>query len=124
MRWSNSKTCKDTMDKTDIKEYYYIDFEFGRFIYPCEVDQRITDYGVLSQYVNNVYTEEEIDAIIAEMIIRHPYIENSMCIILNVKHVVVGEYEEYYHMLNFKNFDYENQERGNTTVKYKYEINK
>ena len=99
-----------------MKEEYYIDEENIRYCYPYDIDRRITDatnYGVLEKYIGKKFTREEIDQIISEMVINHPYIDNSKHL-----HVSIMRNRSYYHILDFCNYDYDNQERGDLNIKY------
>lgn len=81
-------------------------------IYPKEVSFFVKDLGIFEQHVGKEYTEQEIKAIIADLIMNPPYVEGSMH--LKVSVLYNGGY---YHILNFKNFNYQNQEKGNLTIK-------
>ena len=60
--------------------------------------------------------EDEMDKIIAEMILRHPYIDNSKRLSL-----AVMRNQSYYHILEFRNYNYNKQEKGNESIKYETE---
>lgn len=94
-------------------EEYYIDEKSIRCQYPYEADKRVTDYGVLTKYIGKKFSRKEMDKIIAEMIIKHPYIDNSKCL-----HIAVMRNRSYYHILEFRNYKYENEVKGNTGIKY------
>ena len=106
-----------------MKEYYII--KYISYCYPFEISKNTKNYGVLNDYIGKYYTQEEIDEIICEMIKRHPYIENSMNIKIeierNVERYVNGKRRiarEFYHILDFRNYNYNNQKRGGTEIKY------
>lgn len=99
-----------------MEEYYYISKRSIQYCYPCEYDKTVTEYGVLEKYIGKRYTREEMDKIIAEMIIRHPYIEGSMRLNLSVMKFNKGR--SYYHMLDFRNYNYKNQKKGNMDIKF------
>lgn len=94
-------------------EVYYIDEKSIRCCYPYEADKRIIDYGVLTKYIGKMFSRKEIDKIISEMIIRHPYIEGSKKL-----HMAVMRNQSYYHILDFHNYNYGKQEKGNGSIKY------
>lgn len=58
-----------------------------------------------------------IDKIIAKMILKHPYIDNSMNLKLSIMRKT-AKVDSFYHILNFRNYNYENQVKGDTTIKY------
>lgn len=97
-----------------MKKEYYIN-EYITYCYPYEVNRRITDYGILEQYMNKKFTRKEIDEIICEMILKHPYVPHSMFIKMSIM-----KNNEYYHILNFKNDNYDKQKNVNKSIKYKY----
>lgn len=99
---------------------YFID-DFMAYCYPYDVSKKVTDYGVLSEYIGKRYNRDEIDKIICELIMKHPYIEHSMWLNLSVM------WEEkntsgYYHILNLKNDNHDNQSKGNMAIKYEKEV--
>lgn len=98
-----------------MKEEYYIEEKSIRYCYPCETDRRITekDYGVLTNYIGKKFTREEMDQIVSEMVLRHPYVSNAMHL-----HLAVMRNRSYYHILDFHNYDYKNQERGDVSIRY------
>ena len=95
---------------------YFID-NFITYCYPYEVSKVTKDYGVLSEYIGKRYNRDEIDKIICELIMKHPYIEHSMWLKLSImweKENVIG----YYHILNFENDNDEKQSKGSLEIKY------
>lgn len=94
-------------------EEYYIDEKSIRYCYPYETDKKVTDYGVLAKYIGKKFSEREMDKIISEMILRHPYIDNSMSL-----HLSVMKNHSYYHILNFHNYDHNKQKKGDSSIKY------
>ncbi|RHO95795.1 hypothetical protein DW019_11120 [Clostridium sp. AF37-5] len=97
-------------------EEYYINEKSIRYCYPYETDKKVTDYGVLAEYIGKKFSRKEMDKIIAEMILRHPYIDSSMRLYLDVM-----RNQSYYHMLVFHNYNYNKQEKGNESIKYETE---
>lgn len=100
-----------------MQEEYYIDENSIRYCYPYETDNKATDYGVLSNYIGKKYSRKEMDKIVAEMILRHPYIKGSMRLHLNVM-----RNQSYYHMLTFKNYAYKKQEKDDMSIKYEIKL--
>ena len=98
---------------TIMNNCFYIDEKSIRCCYPYEDEEKITSYGVLEKYIGRKYTREEIDQIIAELIMSHPYIEGSMRL-----HITIMRNRSFYHILDFRNYDYGKQKRGNPEVKY------
>lgn len=95
---------------------YFID-DFMTYCYPYDVSHRIYNYGVLSDYIGKYFNRDEIDKIICELFIRHPYIENSMRLKLSVMWVE-GNTTGYFHILDFRNDNYKKQNRGDLDIKY------
>lgn len=91
---------------------YYID-ERIEFCYPYEPSQYTNISGELQKHIRKMYSRDEMDEIICELIRRHPFIENSMHIKIYVRHN-----NNFYHILTFKNDNYEEQQRGSLEVKY------
>lgn len=100
---------------------YYINPHIT-YCYPYDVTQYIDKsevFGVLEQYMYKVYTRDEIDKIICELIIKHPYIDHSMHIGINIMWMDERNVRGYYHILNFKNDKYDKQKRKiNPIIKY------
>lgn len=95
---------------------FYIDFKTIRMCYPREVSEYVVDYGVLKQYKDKKYTLKEINEIAAELIVKMPYISNSMHIKINIM-----SNRSYHHMLVINNYDYDKQEREkDSRIKYLY----
>ena len=95
---------------------YYID-DFITYCYPYEVSKSTKNYGVLTQYIGKTFNRNEIDKIICEMIMNHPYIEGSM----DLKIRIMWEEEGimgYYHSLDFTNDNDEKQNKGSLEIKY------
>lgn len=51
------------------------------------------------------------------MILKHPYIDNSMNLKLSIMRKT-AKVQSFYHILNFHNYNYENQVKGDTAIKY------
>ena len=95
---------------------YFIDANI-RYCYPYKVSKKVEEYGVLSEYIGKRYNRDEIDKIICEMIMKHPYIKGSMFLELLV---MWGKDNTYgtYHIFTFKNDNYKEQEKGDLEIKY------
>lgn len=87
------------------------------YCYPEDYSRTTKNYGVLKQYINKKYNREEIDKIICELITKHPYIENSMDLEINIMWETKNAVG-YYQMLTFENDNFERQTKGNLTIKY------
>ena len=85
---------------------FYIDFRTIRMIYPRQVSTYVEDYGILEQYKDKKYTLKEINEIVADLVTKTPYINNSMDIKINIM-----SNRGYHHMLVIRNYDYDKQER-------------
>ena len=85
---------------------FYIDFSHITRIYPRETSKRVQNFGVLEQFKDNKYTLREINEIIAELMVKTPFIKGSMEIKLTV-----NSNRGYHHILVFKNYEYEKQNR-------------
>ena len=95
---------------------YFID-TYMAYCYPYEVSKKVTNYGVLSEYIGKYYDRHEIDKIICRLIMKHPYIEGSMWLELSVmwkEENTTG----YYHHLTFKNENDYKQNKGSLEIKY------
>ena len=95
---------------------YFID-DYITYCYPYETRKSTKDYGMLSKYIGKYFNRDEADKIICELIMRHPYIENSMEVELRImweEKNITG----FYHILNFKNDNFKNQTKGSLEIKY------
>ena len=102
-----------------MKEYFYIETESIRYCYPYECSKTAKSYGVLEPYIGKHYTREEIDKVIAELITRHPYIEGSMSLHVDIiRKTSPDSLDSYFHMLEFQNYEYGKQEKGDTQIKF------
>ena len=98
---------------------YYIDSHMT-YCYPYETSQKVTEYGVLSKYIGKFFDRNEIDNIICELIMKHPYISHSMSLTIRVMwsdENVSG----YYHILDFHNDNADNQRKTSLQIKYEEE---
>lgn len=87
------------------------------YCYPYEHSRTTKDYGILEQYMGIRYSREEMDKIICELITKHPYIENSMGLGIDIMWETENA-EGYYHILSFDNDDFELQPKGDLSIKY------
>lgn len=95
---------------------YYINKTIS-YCYPYDYSRITQDYGVLQEYMGKEYSQEEIDKIICELIIRHPYVDNSMQLDINImweNETSIG----YYHILTFHNDNYKKQTKSNLAIKF------
>ena len=83
---------------------YFID-DFITYCYPYDVSRMTQNYGVLSNYIGKYFNRDEIDEIICELIMRHPYVENSISLHLSVQWTD-GNTVGYYHFLAFVAHNY------------------
>lgn len=97
---------------------YFIDDNIT-YCYPCEVSKKITQYGKLEKYIGKKYTRKEINKVISKLINQIPYVPGSMYLKINVC-TLSDDREEFYHTLNFKNFNYKEQERRNSSILFLY----
>lgn len=98
-----------------MKEYFIN--KIISYYYPYDHSRTTKNHGVLEQYMDKKYNREEMDKIICELITKHPYIDNSMHLGINI----MWETENaigYYHTLTFINDNYEKQTKGDLTIKY------
>ena len=106
---------KKKLDEITERKYFV---EKGiEYCYPYGIGKNTKNYGVLIHYIGKEYTRDEIDKIICEMIIKHPYISGSMSLGIIIswrEDNVEGIYQD----LNFENIDYRNQSMGCTTIFY------
>ena len=87
------------------------------YCYPFDYSRVTKEYGVLEQYMGKQYNREEIDKIICELITKHPYVEKSMSLDINIMWES-GNSIGYYHMLTFENDNYKKQEKSNLVIKF------
>lgn len=95
---------------------YYID-NLITYCYPYKGSKSTKNYGVLSKYIGKYFNRSEMDKIICELIMKHPYIENSMFLELSGMWTE-GNTTGYYHVLNFENDNCEKQNKGSLEIKY------
>ena len=89
------------------EKVFYIDCDFMEMCYPQTIGEKVTRFGVLEPYRNKKYTLKEINEIIAELIIRTPYISHSMWLGITA----YGPMDKIHFMLSIKNYDYDNQNK-------------
>lgn len=82
---------------------YFIEVNSITYQYPYGIDKKVTDYGVLNKYIGKEFSRKEIDKIIAKMILKHPYIDNSMNLKLSIMRKT-AKVDSFYHILNFRNY--------------------
>lgn len=90
------------------KKRFYIDTKSVKYCYPRSVSRFVEDLGVLEEYKDKKYTLDEINQIIADLIIRQPYMKGSMSIKISISSNL-----GYHHILDFKNYWYDEQEPSN-----------
>lgn len=95
---------------------YFIDRHMT-YCYPYKTRQRVENYGVLAEYIGKYFSRDEMDKIICELIMRHPYIEHSMFLEISI---MCGDEScsGYYHILSFRNDNDETQVCGDMAIKY------
>lgn len=91
---------------------FKIDTKTIKTVYPYETSFYVEDLGVLAKHEGKTYSEQEVKEIIADLIMNPPYIEGA--ILLNLAVTFNGGY---YHILDFRNLNYENQQKGDTAIK-------
>lgn len=95
---------------------FYIDCKHVKMCYPRNVSERVDNLGVLEQYKDQKYTLKEINEIIADLIIKSPYISNSMYLKISVSSNL-----GYHHILNIRNYEYDKQKQvENPEIGYLY----
>lgn len=95
---------------------YFIDSHMS-YCYPYEVSKKVEDYGVLSKYIGNYYSRDEMDKIICNLIMNHPYIDGAMWLMLSANWKE-GNTVGYYHILNFTNHNEKHQRKGSLEIKF------
>lgn len=108
------------MNKNHEEKRYYLDLEHAKYCYPYKTPKGIMSLGVLEKYKDKRYTKKEINRIIAELMIKVPYIENSMSVEFSVMYKDDKNRISYYRILHFRNIDFEKQERTDDEVKFLY----
>ncbi len=97
---------------------YYID-EFIAYCYPYETNKATENYGVLAKYMGKYFNRNEMDKIICELIMKHPYVENSMRLEIRIMYKDERAYMcGFYHILDFQNDNFKEQNRGSLEIKY------
>lgn len=110
-----NKKYVNEKEENDRKNYFFD--KYITYCFPYETWKTVKNYGVLQKYIDKKYTREEIDKIICEMIANHPYIEGSMFIKIRIcKKEKYGV--SYYHLLDFRNYQYERQKKHSLEIKY------
>jgi len=100
--------------------YFYIDCDHISICYPCKTRQYLDNLGVLEQYKNKKYSLEEINKIIADIIIKTPFVNNSMNLDINVCYSD-GKAKGFHHIISIKNYWYENQQKEDKPeIKYMF----
>lgn len=107
----------------DNKRKFFLDLECVSYGYPYKASKYTKNLGVLEKYKGKTYTEKEINRIIAELMIKVPYVENAIDVELSVMYRE-NNYVGYYQILSFRNFEYKNQERNDSTIKFLYDEEK
>lgn len=95
---------------------YYID-KFITYCYPYDIKRVTKNYGVLSKYMGRYFDRNEMDKIICELIMKHPYIENSMMLEISIMQKDERTIK-FYHSLNFINDNYQKQNKESLEIKY------
>ena len=99
---------------------YYIDCNHITICYPYKINERLKDIGVLEQYRDKMYSLEEINKIIAELIVRTPYVDNSMDLNISVCWTENNTRGTHHH-LTFQNYWHEKQKKTEDKVKFMFE---
>lgn len=98
---------------------YYID-ESVKYCYPGDVSRNTNNYGVLAPYMGRELSREEADRAICEMVMSHPYVKGAIDLKVTVMWKEDGA-RGYYHMLEFRNEDYDRQKKGSLEIRYEKE---
>lgn len=100
-------------------EVFYVD-ENVSTCYPYKSSESVesNDLGVLTDYMNKTYSRKEIRELMAKLIMQHLYIEGSMNVSVNIMREEIGDGISYYQTLVFKNTEHEQQEIGDSKIKF------
>lgn len=92
-----------------------------RFIYPYDISRKVKEenLGVLAEITQNVYSFQEMNQIVARLIVRTPYVAGAMLVSFNFYQVGAGDHSR----LIFKNPYYNEQEKGDLCVRYLFDDN-
>ena len=90
----------------------------GQFHFPNESSQRIENWGILEKHIEKEYNRKEIDMLICEMIMNHPYIDGCKCLEINIEWINERNSRGYYHMLKLTNDNYKKQDIADNKIKY------
>lgn len=91
------------------EKQFYIDFDHISTVFPSRISEKVSNFGPLSIHQDELYTLEQINEIIAKLIVKTPYIPGYMDITL-----IVMNKHGYHHILTFKNYDYAKQKKSET----------
>ena len=97
--------------------YYLIPAQIS-VVFPSSVSRAIEDEGVLTSYVERLYSREQMDEIICEMVKRHPYVEGALYIDIPILWQDDNGVQGFYHRLRFLNDNYTCQIPGNPAVQF------
>lgn len=90
---------------------FFIDFNSIAVLFPFEIAGPIEHYGVLEQYRDKKYTMKEMNAIIAELIEKQPYVPTAMNISIHTMYTNQENETCYHHSIHFKNHLHTSQQR-------------
>lgn len=114
---------KHGMVDTNEKKYFLDDYIKG--CVPYKTSHPIKDYGVLAPYMGKKYTREEIDMIIAHLIVSHPYVKGHLSLSINVSWEQVEadrRIEGYYKLLDFSNDLIDTQTEVGTSIEFERDV--
>lgn len=99
---------------------FCINCERIEIVFPCEAGEWAENLGIFEKYKGKFYTLEEINKIIAEMIIRMPYVSGAMWLEFTVSCIEDEGSSSYHHMIVINNYGWEEQRKSRTKkIKFK-----
>lgn len=111
------------MYDTDKKMYFLNDYIKG--CVPYKTSHRITDYGVLAPYMGKKYTRDEIDMVIANLIVSHPYVKGHLSLSISAEWEQIREDRRitgYYQILDFSNDLVDTQPEVGTSIEFERDV--
>lgn len=93
------------------EKVFFFDLSRIRTLYPYQISEKVDGLGVLEQYRDKKYNLKEVNEIIADLIIKTPYIPNAMYLDVDVLFYDEEGVMNIHHSLTFHNHNFEDQER-------------
>lgn len=86
--------------------------------FPFSTSRLIEDEGVLTNHVERLYSRDQMDELICQLIKRHPYVEGALYIDIHIFWQDDDGNQGFYHRLRFLNDNYTSQLPGNPAIQF------